>query len=926
MFHIRHRLPHFCLVLLIFTAHTINAQLTESSVRISASSTLATESGSVSSLLITVENHTQNVFTGTASIIVPEGFSLVSHQNVSVQLEPGKKYFFNARILPQKARPVSNASIELFLRDKKGLLISKQSVTISVAAKKQLSVTPVHPEIFVRAPGDSITYEIKLINGGNETENIILVSTFPKLPGYTSEVKKNVSVEPFTEKTVSFTRTATRELLSLGQFNINTAALDPNGEFRGNVFVSVQNTDGSRRYAPPGYQPFLYGMRSPNHVSLHYNDILNQNPGLIFTAHHKIPVSQGNLEGNLSYTHYRSAYSSDILNDTWLSYTRNGSGILLGSFSEADIDMSFTGQGIKLFREKSTGWQGSIGVVQRGYNLLDFNNPFFTGWAAFAKGSLLVDNKILKSSLAADQDYTGQKFLWNNSYQLRSGFDNNMNISAGGSYIMSSDHSRSAYGGALGFTANGKLGRTYTYSSNNYFSSPYYAGYRRGSFVLEERLNRQFGEVTAFAGFSLYRNRPHDLSLFNLRNESTTLRASIGTSFKLSNQLSASVSPSFSRESSNYYNQGETVGTTGAYITESFNWRSRSYKHVFSLTLAEGLFSRSGDDTTLYFQSQLGYNFKNFQLNATWQHGSMFISDLLLAYNRKAPVEKTAITASYRKDILKDRLFVAANGIWNKDSFYGDNYAVALQAEWMPVRNLTWTAGANLNFHSNNNYTFRQNYIQTGVRYNLPATSPDNTIQKGNLNLFLFYDNNSNGIFDKGDEIAQDRQVKINNATLTTLINGTINYRGVPYGSYTLTFPGQRWYAPEKQIQVAAKKTEAQIPLQRTGRAKTQFIFDPNYDPRISFEVQANLEGFELIFEHESGTRFKYRSDSNGSLSAFLPVGIYQVLLNTESLPAHVYVKDHFNKIRITADQLTELPTVILYIKEKKVEIKRFGN
>jgi len=112
--------------------------------------------------------------------------------------------------------------------------------------------------------------------------------------------------------------------------------------------------------------------------------------------------------------------------------------------------------------------------------------------------------------------------------------------------------------------------------------------------------------------------------------------------------------------------------------------------------------------------------------------------------------------------------------------------------------------------------------------------------------------------------------------------------------------------------------------MQQTGivRGKVEYELSSN----LEYQVSANLFGFTLIFNHENGQMFTVKTNDRGEYTAFLPVGNYTFHLVENSLPEHVYAKTYLNKITVEKEQNIEYEPLILKIRERKVNIKRFGS
>src|SRR5690606_36654187 len=198
-------------------------------------------------------------------------------------------------------------------------------------------------------------------------------------------------------------------------------------------------------------------------------------------------------------------------------------------------------------------------------------------------------------------------------------------------------------------------------------------------------------------------------------------------------------------------------------------------------------------------------------------------------------------------------------------------------------------------------------YTQMGIIQKLPDHAQRSAAKKGKMTLTLFYDHNHNGVFDEGDELPVGKSILIDSTLFLSNAKGIIQYTRVPYARYRLRIPVEDgWYAPERHIVLQKRHLQMEVPLQRSGTLRGKVIFD--YDPRLSMETNTALEGFSITATSANGTSFSSRTDSYGRFLLFLPVGEYEIFLNEQEFPNHVFSKNSKQRIRIDAGKVVELP------------------
>src|SRR5690606_38009291 len=95
---------------------------------------------------------------------------------------------------------------------------------------------------------------------------------------------------------------------------------------------------------------------------------------------------------------------------------------------------------------------------------------------------------------------------------------------------------------AVGNKLSGVFGK-YSVSSNNFFSSGYYPGTRRGMIQLNERVSRSFNKLNTWVSYSYYHYNPKYLSQhFYYSQNASNSQVEGGTYFPLSNNAYLSIS------------------------------------------------------------------------------------------------------------------------------------------------------------------------------------------------------------------------------------------------------------------------------------------------------------------------------------------------------------------------------------------------
>lgn len=343
---------------------------------------------------------------------------------------------------------------------------------------------------------------------------------------------------------------------------------------------------------------------------------------------------------------------------------------------------------------------------------------------------------------------------------------------------------------------------------------------------------------------------------------------------------------------------------------------------------AENGFSRSPvtGENELLLRTNASWNYKSFSLNTYYQRGSFTLTE---SFGNVARQSESAyrfnISPGIRQDFLNDRLKLQVNANYNHDSFSGKNLMYSGNVEYAISPRLSGFVNGYFYNYSNESFSSSNTTVQAGLSFNLPDGRNVTSGQKGNISIFTFYDNNANGLFDSGDEPAPERIISIGGITFLSDRDGTVRYKKVPHGEYTLSIPSQEWYAqaPDK-IEVRSRELQLNIPLQRTGKITGSFFY--NYDSRTSMEIYEKYGGLQVEVTGENGFTGRALTNSNGEFTLFVPIGTYTFSVNANFLPKDVFTKFEPQTIVVTESKTVAIPKIELNVKQRVVEVKRFSS
>ena len=888
-------------------------------------------------LTIQLNNGGSTPFDGKIEIQTIDGIKLIGQTANTIHLDANAKMFIPIRISISKSVPAGKTDILFNLVDENNSTKAQFTTTLTVNAKRQVQLSANNANELMQHVGDSLKVSALLSNKGNSREKIIVTASFPDMRGGNKVEKKQVTLNSFQDTIITFSKIITKELLSVERYTVNMAALYENGELINNIMVSVQNVSGNRTFTDAAYG-YSFDSFSSNSISLSGINLFSQNEAMQLNAKGQYELLNGSIDFNLDGYLYTHGSSRPLLTNTYIDYKSNNKGIRVGNISE-NLETFVNGRGVKTYienEEKSKSFE--VGWVDKTYNLLgdEFKYEGGTGYTGYAKTMLsTIKEGIYSGSVLYDQTPydNSESVIVMNEYNFLLMKDVTVGFELGGGLtrLLKADVSPLEPSIAMGYKMSGKFGK-YNINSNNFISSGYYPGVRRGVLQLNERISRQFHKVSMWAGYSLYKYNPQHLDKRYLTYSSdlSNTRIEAGTNFPLGNKMGFSLTAKQQTDEGVIgFGQGDNSAKAKMVtysLTESLNWRSRNAKHTVNMS-AENGFSKIPYATKQQFHLRVNgnWNYSIFSLNTYYQRGDFTIVEAYRNAQQEQDGYRFNVSGGVRKEFFSKKVKTQLDVNYNRDSYSGSNWTYSGRLDYEISHQFSCFANAYVYDYSSATYSSFNTNVQAGVRYNLPSSGAMSGGKKGNLKLFLFYDNNANGVYDAGDAPAKDRIITIGGVSFISLANGIVEYKKMPYGDYTIKFPSQDWYAIiPSTINIQDKKSVHEVPLQRTGKVTGKLYY--KYDARTSEEFAEKHGGLRVWATAANGKKTEALTNANGEFTLFLPVGEYEFSLDANSLPKNVYTDFEPQAVKVITDEPTAIPDIELKIKQRVIEMKKFGS
>lgn len=904
---------------------------------ISTDSVQVIKNKQIYSQIIAVHNPTESSFKGRVEIHFPRNILPVTGSESSdIQIDANSKRFLPIRYYIGEEVEAGEQKI-IFHLIEDSVKINEFSTLLDLKKVRRVQVFPVNPRVLMRHVGDSLHLEARIINNGNQTENIKVVTSFPLIDGGRIPVEKKITIPAFTEQTVRFSKIINKDLLSFEVFSVNIAALYDNNDYASNTIITVNNASGNRVFTSPDLIN-NHWIQAQNQASLNYRNIGSTSETVNINSNARYNLNNSKIALALDLTRWTNSVLPPLLANTWLEWQRPTMAARVGTIYQNSSDFNINGRGFQTtFNNQDHTQSLEVGLVDKKFNLLDpLETIFDNGFTAFGKFNKQTNpENYYSSQVIYDQTYNGiQNGLFSQTYKYTPQ-NSNFTLSTKAStalsrFVNDENHETIKPSGALEISLQGKTS-DYQWSTSNFISSSYYPGLRRGVLSTNNRVIRSFRKSMFWGAINYYQYQPKFInSTLMFKNNFSNTRAEVGSSMFLSRRVRWNIAQQYNRELGSFYThqQNDQHQLQSWILSNTFSISSKNQKHLLYLLANYGLSRLSyKKDATHIFQSTLTYSYDALSFNLNFQKGSFLLIEGFMydLNNQNKQVLKHSLSANYQKNFLNNQLQTNLNIMYNNDSFAGESWVANVRAEYRLNRRTSLYASANSYQYNNNNYQHLNNYFHMGVRQLFSGNSSNKLYNKtGNIEILVFYDINSNGIFDQDDLVASDRIITINNTSFVSQKDGKVIYKRVPYGDYDVTTSGKKWYAPDFTLSVDQKKVKHYLALQETGTIVGKIQYD--FDNIKSVEVKPIFSGISIVLKNQNGLEFRTRTNEKGSFLINLPRGKYNVIIAAESLQENVFFEDAIQQIEVKANERKELnQPLILKIKQKEIKIRRFG-
>lgn len=910
----------------------ISGQNTSSNISLQIEKNSSSSNSRILSLVIAVQNFNPVSFSGKLRYKAPKGFKVISGDETPIELKANEKIFVPVRIIIGSDAQAGISPIQVQLFNQFETLITEQTENHIVEISNELTMTVLNSNIYRSSSDEPLEVKVRIVNSGNIDQNITVVCKIPDPSNGNIFMEQHAEIAVKKDSIFVFRYNDTKNLSRVSNLMVSLSAFrNPEKEIFSTSNVLVQNISSVQKYQNPEF--FNFSEEARNEITTSYRRVgenINMYQ-LLGSGGINLPSGYLFMRGNIALL---NSQQQPLITNTNIQLRQGNNHYSAGSINKL-LEMTLVGRGAEYSHTFRDNKKIEIGVVDQNFNLIERNSFLKNGYGFFTKGTLNAKNNSRNVSAAyiyrndpfeksnnhifgGEGNYTFNEF-WTANGKLNAGLTSYEDLKT----MKPSFSAESNYSGVI---------KNYLVTGNYFYSSDYYPGNRRGSIQLQQNISATFKKHTYFTNI-IYSNFSPKFYFFTRPQISENTRIEFGSKFPKMGNFNAGIIYQFQNENSNSYNnyfgswEDNLIRKISAHrIIEQLSWNHIKSKQSALLSVETG-FAKYPSSDSRKFQIRLNanYSFKNFNFNTIYQSGSYYLSEYAFSQltEEKVDYKKLSLSLFYNNNFYKDKLNLSTGVSYVDDVIYGKSPSAFLNTRYNSKNfsiflNSTWYNYA-VGTLASNILT-----VELGLTLNLKKTllNPD---KKGKVQIFAFYDENNNNVFDPDEKPAEGYLININDIALKTTSEGTATYKNVPFGKYNLKQRIQQgWYYDETDFEVNRYTYPLLVPLHQNGTLQGKIIFDYNTKTAVEFERRASSVSFSIIKNNEVVQRLS--SDDEGHFTSFLPTGKYIITLNESTLPSNTYSEKNSMEVEIKAGQISEIPNFVIKVKEKKVNKKVFSN
>lgn len=924
------------LVSLVLQTTWLHAQ-TGPAITMSINKEAHSEKTNLVQMTVALYNNLNQAFEGTLIINTPKGLKCISGKDIAIQLEGNAKQFKPISIIIQKNAEAGIAQIELILKDKNNNIITTETIEHRIAENKSVQLYPISSTIYLTDIAEEVNVDVGVNNSGNTYQDIALVVQIIDIKGNNQFSEFNTRIEVHQDTIISLPITLPKSTSTSPSYNVKISGLImPGKEPFGFTSVTLQNASSERRYWS---NASLSNNFQSNTLTASIRKIGNNTNmyQLLGSGKIDLPLGYLSLQGNV---YYSDNGSKPIATNTSLSYIANNTELTFGNISEIS-ELPLFGRGIKLAQTNDAkNKKLTIGIVDQNFNLFSENNLLENGGAAFANGSWFDS----KTNSTYNGGYIIKYEPWENAtHQVLSG-EIQRTISkdwrfavkgfGGISHYLTPNKLQSSGGMEAQYT--GKLSNQVTLSGNYFYSSSYFPGNRRGALQAQQQISKRTKKGSSLIASVYYFNFSPEYINNLYETSSENFKAEAGIILPTSGKWGLRVFPQYQKERSlvshyltnNPDGKGQMMSLNAVRLINQISWSNPAHRQNIILSIEPGLATYPLIDKPRFqLRTNTIFTYKWLNFNAIYQQGAFFITEYIGTLQRGGDFKRLSLIASVKKNFFSNKLETFGGGSLFYDAQNGNTPSAFANIKYKPndkyalFFNSNWFQYKNLFFGTISGRSIFNIEVGLTINFNHPVVSAS---KKARLKGFVYYDNNTNGIFDEGDAIAKNYHITFDKTFFRTDSTGYFYYTSVPFGTYKIgTQINKGWFTPDRDYVIDQYNVSIEIPLHKNGTAIGNIRYD--FEENKVMDFTPKTEGIVISIYHEDELITRMPTNNSGVVTLMLPTGSYVAVLDRSSLAENTYCENNRHSFEVVSGKITKLNPFIIGVRQKTIRVKKFG-
>ncbi|KAA5532499.1 carboxypeptidase regulatory-like domain-containing protein [Taibaiella lutea] len=886
--------------------------------------TLKVDNKDLKDITVHVKNSDTQPFKGYLYLHSAKGAKVATKDSVPVNLQAGQEIYVPSKIYVNQGTQEGNIYVGIALRTPNQITIDTITLKLILAPSRLLTASIDNEDMVLPRVGSYLNIPIRINNRGNVTEGGIIVIAFPSVLKDKTNRSIYFRLEPFKDTVIVFQRKVSRNMSKLGYMNVTINGIYDDGNIFATNLITFQDLSSKRSFDQNLNENSMHN----NVISLGVQNAFDAGETYNIRARGFYDIKDGTVGYNFNLMKYKEGVKTLTINGTNLDLTYKRVGMRVGNITQGG-EISFAGTGAEVFAYADSAHHNKVvaGYMDKSVNIYSSDGQTSYGRSAWA--GYKYEKQTLTSFTSFTHDVDEAANINNDLVVSNLSWKSSEHFSADAKAAVA--NSTSTIGNNLSYKSMSGAFNYYAYffkklnlTGNNSYATAYYPGTRRGTLYLNEAAFLRLDKSTISTSVVYSNASPKYLNqanLINSENTNTTLDLTYGLTM---GAFGFSLTPEYYTERGNwFYNNVIQEGTmTAERMSALITFNPVKMQQNLFLKTDVGLYKTGfSNEKKMQFRSMLSYSYRSFRLTGNLQQGNFYLGEAFQEHFATYNSFRLNIAPSMTAFLFNRALRVDGGIAYNKD-YYSKSFLMNF--------NLLFNLGP-MAFYSNVQYNIYGNShyyrnIQFGVNYYLPESQPGKNINKGKIELFLFYDLNMNGNYDKGDSLASGIVVHIGKAIMMSGGDGKLTYNKLPPGNYSVFMPTQNgWYGHDLFIPLKEKESKSfYIALSQTGTVHGNINYQ--FDSTYSISMTKDKAWQSIVATNKDGQRFETKTDENGDYNLYLPVGTYTI--NVENLPNQVELllkNNNVQPLQVESGKIINGVDFILKVKQRKVEIKKFG-